>query len=197
MERAPSPSPRNRFFYHSSLCLRVSVLKCLCFFLLCTAAGAQVKPRIDFDRLLHIFPNLPWDFEIRYVVHDPPNTDMLRLYYDGRGDLVRWRTDDRGSLAEVCHANLDDKQLHHLLETFRDKNFNDLPSDSEPLRTIAEHADATVSVRVGRTTVRKIDRHEHDNPGLVVVETELDSIETIIAADPKTKCGMESVPARP
>ena len=190
MEPAPSPSPLNRFFYHFSLCLCVSVL-------ICSLATAQIKPRIDFDHLLKIFPNLPWDFEIRYVVHDQLNTDMLRLYYDGRADLVRWRPDDRGSLAEVCHANLDDKQLRHILETFRDKNFNDLPSDSEPLRTIAEHGDAIVSVRVGRTTVRKIDRHQHDNPGVEAVETELDSIEKIIAADPKTKCGLESVPARP
>jgi hypothetical protein len=159
--------------------------------------AAQAKPRIDFDSLLRRFPDLPWDFEIRYVVADRANTDMLRLYYDGRADLVRWRPDYAGSLAEVCHAQLDDKQLRHLLEIFREKNFNDLTSDSEPLRSIAETRDATVSVRVGKTTVRKMDRGEHDNPGLAAIEDELSSIQKLVAADPKSKCGMESVPARP
>jgi hypothetical protein len=158
---------------------------------------AQSKPRIDFDRLLHQFPDLPWDFEIRYVVNDQANTDMLRLYYDGRADLVRWRPDYAGSLAEVCHAQLEEKSLRHLLETFRDKKFNDLPSDSEPLRSIADNGDTTVSTRVGRTIVGKIDRHERNNPGLTAIEDELSSILKLVAADPKSKCGMESVPARP
>ncbi len=165
--------------------------------LICCLAAAQPKPRIDFDHLLQLFPNLPWDFEIRYVTHDGASTDMLRLYYDGRTDLVRWRPDDPGSLAKVCHGNIDDRQFRQLLELFRDKKFNDLPSDNETFRTIAEHDDATVSVRVGKTTVRKFDRHEHDNPGLLAIEAELDSIQKMISADPKTKCGMESVPARP
>jgi len=161
------------------------------------ALAAQPHPRIDFDRLLKIFPDLPWDFEIRYVVHEGANTDMLRLYYDGRANVVRWRPDYAGSLAEVCHGNLDEKQFRHLLEVFRDKTFNDLPSDSETLRAVSSHGDATVSVRVGKLTVRKIDRHERDNPGLVAVEDELDSIQKTIIADPKTECRMESVPAKP
>jgi hypothetical protein len=157
----------------------------------------QPKPRIDFDKLLARFPDLPWDFEIRYVVHDGPRTDMLRIYYDGRVHLVRWRPDHPGSLAQVCHAATDDKQLQHLLEVFRDQKFNDLPSDNESLRTIAETGDATVSVRVGKTIVRKIDRRQRDNPGLQQVERELDMIQKTVAADPKTNCGMESVPAKP
>src|SRR4051794_12032629 len=99
MEYAKPASPRNSFFYYSSLCLCVSVL-------ICSLAAAQPKPRIDFDHLLQQFPDLPWDFEIRYVVHDGPSTDMLRLYYDGRADLVRWRPDYAGSLGEVCHSSL-------------------------------------------------------------------------------------------
>ncbi|HVZ18585.1 MAG TPA: hypothetical protein VG897_15805 [Terriglobales bacterium] len=158
---------------------------------------AQPRSRIDFNGLLQRFLNLPWDFEIRYVVHDQLNTDMLRLYYDGRADLIRWRPSDPGSLAEVCHGTIDNRQLRYLLELLRDKNFNDLLSDSEPLRTIANHGDATISVRVGKTTVRKLDRHEHDNPSLAAIEDELDSLQKSITADPKTKCGMESVPAKP
>jgi hypothetical protein len=56
--------------------------------LVCVATLAQPKPRIDFDRLIAALPDLPWEFEIRYVVHDGPNTDMLRIYYDGRADVV-------------------------------------------------------------------------------------------------------------
>jgi hypothetical protein len=167
------------------------------FLLLTIPLLAQPKPRIDFEKLLQQFPDLPWEFEIRYVIHDGPRTDMLRLYNDERADLVRWRPEDPGSLAEVCHSTLEEKQLRHLLETMRDRNFNDLPSDSEMLRTIAETGDATVSVRVGRTTLRKIDRHERDNPGLAAVEKELDSALKFVATDPETKCGMESVPAKP
>ena len=158
---------------------------------------AQPRPRIDFDHLLRVFPDLPWDFEIRYVVHDGLSTDMLRLYYDGRADLVRWRPDDPGSLAEVCHGTIEDRQFRHLLELLRDKNFNDLPSDTDPLRTVANHSDATISVRVGKATVRKLDRHEHDNPALTAIEDELDSLQKSLTADQKTKCDMESVPARP
>ncbi len=165
--------------------------------LICSLASAQFKPRIDFDRLLHQFPNLPWDFEIRYVTHDAASTDMLRLYYDGRIDLIRWRADYAGSLAEVCHGNIDDKQLRHVLELFRDKNFNDLSSDQEPFRTVAQHDDATVSARLGKLAVKKIDRHEHDNPGLTAIEDELESLEQSVSHDQNTKCGMESVPAKP
>jgi hypothetical protein len=173
-----------------ALCLCVSVLiSCFVF--------AQLKPRIDFDRLLHQFPNLPWDFEVRYVTHDAASTDMLRLYYDGRVDIVRWRPDDPGSLAQVCHGTIDGKQLRHVLELFRDKNFNDLPSDQEPFRTVAQHDDATVSVRVGKTAVKKIDRHEHDHPGLTAIEDELDSVEKTVSTDQNTKCELESVPAKP
>lgn len=165
--------------------------------LICISAVAQVKPRIDFDRLLQQFPDLPWDFEIRYVTHDGLNTDMLRIHYDARLDLVKWRPGDQGSLSEVCHANLEEKPFRHLLETFRDKNFNDLPSDAAPLRSIADQGDTTVSVRLGKTTVRKTDRHEGENSGLIAIENELHSIQTTISADPKTTCGMETVPAKP
>lgn len=165
--------------------------------LLCATAFGQIKPHIDFDRLLQQFPDLPWDFEIRYVIHEGANTDMLRIHSDAGVDLVKWRPGDQGSLSEVCHANLDGKRFRHLLETFRDENFNDLPSDGAPLRTIAESSETTVSVRLGNTTVRKTDRHEHDNPGLAAIENELHSIQTGIAADPQTKCGMETVPAKP
>jgi hypothetical protein len=169
------------------------------FLLFITAliAVAQPKPRINFDSLLRRFPDLPWDFEIRYVTHDRANTGMLRIYYDGRADLVRWRPDYAGSLAEVCHSQLEEKQLRHVLETFRDKNFNDLPSDSEPLRTISDRGEVVVSVRVGRTTVRKIDRGVIEDLALSAIELELESIQKLVAADPKSKCGMESVPARP
>jgi hypothetical protein len=175
----------------------VKVRELLLILLIALVASAQLKPRIDFDSLLHHFPDLPWDFEIRYVVHDSGSTSMLRLYYDGRVDLIRWRPDNPGSLAEVCHGTIDDKQFRHLLELLRDKDFNDLPSDGEMLRAVAERGDATVSVRVGKTTVRKVNRHERENPGLAAVEVELDSLQKTVSADQKTECGMESVPAPP
>ena len=165
--------------------------------LICSFAVAQIKPRIDFDGLLKRFPDLPWDFEIRYVVHEGPSTDMLRLYYDGRADLVRWRPENQGSLAEVCHGTVDDKRFRHLLETLRDNQFNDLPSDDSPLRAVAQSADTTLSVRIGRIVVRKTDRHRRDNPKLAKIEDELDSLQKSISADPATSCAIESVPAKP
>jgi len=173
-----------------TLCLCASVL-------ICALAFAQVKPHIDFDQLLREFPDLPWDFEIRYVVREGLNTDMLRIHSDARMDLVKWRPGDQGSLSEVCHSNLEEKPFRHLLETFREKKFNDLPSDDAPVRAIAEEGETTVSVRLGKTTVRKTDRHERENPGLAALESELSAIQTGLVADPKTTCGMETVPAKP
>ncbi len=166
-------------------------------FILVGALLAQPKPRIDFDRLLSRFPDLPWDFEIRYVVHEGQSTDMLRIYYDGRADVVRWRPDHAGSLASVCHGDLDEKTMRGMLELLREKKFNDLPSDADAPVAIALTGDATVSVRLGRTIVRKIDRHQRDNPGLRAIESSLDQLTTGIAADPKSTCDMESVPAKP
>lgn len=165
--------------------------------LVCLSALAQPKPRIDFDRLIAALPNLPWDFEIRYVVHNGPDTDMLRIYYDGRADVVRWKPDYPGSLASVCHSALDDKTMRRLLELLREKKFNDLPSDSESLVTVSLSGDATVSVRLGRTIVRKTDRRQRENAALKEIESFLDGIETSVTADPQAKCDMESVPAKP
>jgi len=158
---------------------------------------AQPKPRIDFDRLIAALPDLPWDFEIRYVVHNGPSTDMLRLYYDGRVDVIRWKPDYPGSLASVCHSTIDDKTMRRRLELLRDKKFNDLPSDSESVVTVALAGDETVSVRVGRTIVRKIDRHQRDQAALKEIEDFLDGIEISITGDPQSNCDMESVPAKP
>jgi hypothetical protein len=160
-------------------------------------AMAQPKPRIDFDRLIAALPDLPWDFEIRYVVNEGPQTDMLRIYYDGRADVIRWRPEYAGSLASVCHGDLDDKSMRKLLELLREKKFNDVPSDSESVVAVALTGDATVSVRLGRTIVRKIDRRQRENPRLREIESVLDQITTGIVADPKSTCDMESVPARP
>lgn len=165
--------------------------------LLSVAAFAQPKPRIDFDRLIAALPDLPWEFEVRYVVHNGPDTDMLRIYYDGRADVVRWKPDFPGSLASVCHSNLDDKTMRSLLELFRDKKFNDLPSDSTSVVTVALNGDATVSVRVGRTIVRKTDRRQRENAGLREIEVFLEGIQTSVTGDPQSKCEMESVPAKP
>ncbi len=161
------------------------------------AALAQPKPRIDFDRLLSLFPDLPWDFEVRYVVNDGPSTDMLRIYYDGRADVIRWRPDYPGSLASVCHGRLAEKTMRGLLELLRDKKFNDLPSDADSPVTIALAGNATVSVRLGRTIVRKLDRGQRDNPGLSAIKTLLEELNAGIVADPKSTCDMESVPAKP
>lgn len=161
------------------------------------SAIAQPKPRIDFDRLLSRFPDLPWDFEIRYVVQEGPSADMLRIYYDGRADVVRWRPDYAGSLASVCHGDLDDKTLRQLLELLRDKRFNELASDADSPVAIALSGDATVSVRLGRTIVRKLDRHQRNNAGLREIESFLDQLATGVVGDPQSTCGMESVPARP
>jgi hypothetical protein len=161
-------------------------------------ALAQARPRIDFDRLIAALPDLPWDFEIRYVVHDgPQSTAMLRIYYDGRADVIRWRPEYAGSLASVCHGSLDDKTIRGLLELLRDKKFNDLPSDSESVVAVALSGDATVSVRVGRMIVRKIDRRQHENTGLRDIESFLDQITTDVTANPQSRCEMESVPAKP
>lgn len=169
-------------------------------FLLCLGASvalAQPKPHIDFDRLIADLPDLPWDFEIRYVVESGHDTDMLRLHYDGTVDLVRWREEYPGSLASVCHASLSEKQLRRVLELLRDKKFNDLPSDSESLVTVALSGRAIVSVRIGKVVVRKIDRHQREISGLKDIEAALDAMITEVAANPKSKCEMESVPAKP
>jgi hypothetical protein len=161
------------------------------------ALFAQPKPRIDFDRLIAALPDLPWDFEIRYVVHEGPQTDMLRSYYDARADVIRWRPEYTGSLASVCHGNLDGKTMRRLLELLRDKKFNDLPTDSDSVVTIALTRDATVSVRLGRTIVSKVDRHQRENTALRDIESFIDQLATTVAADPHSKCDMESVPAKP
>jgi hypothetical protein len=158
---------------------------------------AQSKPRINFDRLIAALPDLPWDFEMRYVIHNGLDTDMLRIYYDSRTDVVRWRPDNPGSLAEVCNSRLDDKTMRRLLELLRDKKFNDLPSDNEQLHRVAQTADATVSVRLGRIIVRKTDRNERDNPALKQIESYLDDLKTSVTADPQSRCEMQSVPAKP
>jgi len=158
---------------------------------------AQPKPRIDFDRLLSLFPDLPWDFEIRYVLQEGPSADMLRIYYDGRADFIRWRPEYAGSLASVCHGQLDDKTMRQMLELLRDKKFNDLPSDADSPVSVALTGGATISVRLGRTIVRKIDRRQRENPGLREIETALDQLATGVAANPKSTCDMESVPAKP
>jgi hypothetical protein len=87
--------------------------------------------------------------------------------------------------------------MRHLLELFRDKKFNDLPSDSSSVVTVALSGDATVSVRVGRTIVRKTDRRQRENVGLKEIEVFLDGIQTSVTGDPRSKCEMESVPAKP
>ena len=165
--------------------------------LLCVTVLAQPRARIDFDHLISELPDLPWDFEIRYVVHSGPATDMLRIHYDAHSEVVRWRPDDPGSLAEVCSSQLDSKTMRHLLELLRDKKFNDLPSDNELLHRAALTTDATVSVRLGRTIVSKIDRNERDNPALKQIEAYLDDLKTSVTADPEAKCETQSVPAKP
>lgn len=158
---------------------------------------AQPKPRIDFDRLIAALPDLPWEFEIRYVVKNGGNADMLRIHYDGAVDLIRWREEDPGSLALVCHSSLSERQMKGLLELLRDKKFNDLPSDSDSLVAVALSGDTTISVRLGKLVVRKIDRHQREIAGLQEIETLFDAMITEVGADAKGKCAMESVPAKP
>jgi hypothetical protein len=176
--------------------VKTKVATLVVLLLVCLSSWGQPKPRIDFDRLIAAFPDLPWDFEIRYVVHDGQNTDMLRIYYDARADVIRWKPDYPGSLASVCHSTIDDKTMRRLLELLRDKKFNDLPSDASVV-TVALSGDATVSVRVGRTIVRKTDRRQRENGTWKQIEEFLDGIVTGITADPQSECDMESVPAKP
>lgn len=122
---------------------------------------------------------------------------MLRIYYDRRVDVIRWRPEYTGSLASVCHSSLDEKTMQHLLELLRDRKFNDLPSDNELVKSIALTTDRTVSVRLGRTIVRKTDRNERENPALKEIESFLEGIQTSVTADSQSKCDMESVPAKP
>jgi hypothetical protein len=178
--------------------LAIGKIKIAAVVILLGVAGlSQPKPRIDFDRLIASLPDLPWQFEVRYVVHDGPNTDMLRIYYDRRVDVIRWRPEYTGSLASVCHSSLDEKTMQHLLELLRDRKFNDLPSDNELVKSIALTTDRTVSVRLGRTIVRKTDRNERENPALKEIESFLEGIQTSVTADSQSKCDMESVPAKP
>jgi hypothetical protein len=170
---------------------------CLLVLLFSLGSFAQPKPRIDFDGLLARFPDLPWDFEIRYVTKSSTVTDMLRLYYDARIDVVRWRPEYPGSLASVCHSALDQSSFRNVLELMRDKKFNDLPTDERLLRSIADQGESIVSVRVGRTVVRKADRHEREIAGLNEIEAVFDQWKQKVVTDPKADCGMESVPASP
>ena len=161
------------------------------------SVAGQSKPRIDFDSLLSAFPDLPWDFEIRYVTKNGAEADMLRLYYDARVDVVRWRAEYPGSLASVCHATIDETSFRKLLVLMQGTKFNDLPTDERLVRSVADTGESTVSVRVGKTVVRKVDRHERDIAGLVEIETMLEGWKKKVVDDPKSDCGMESVPARP
>jgi hypothetical protein len=97
----------------------------------------------------------------------------------------------------VCHSSLDEKIVRNLLELLRDKKFNDLPSDNELVKSVALTTERTVSVRLGRTVVRKIDRNERQNTALREIEFFLEGIQTSVTADSESKCDMESVPAKP
>jgi hypothetical protein len=178
--------------------LVIEKLKSAFFLLLfATSLFAQPKPRIDFDSLLSVFPDLPWDFEIRYVTKSGSDSDMLRLYYDARVDVVRWRAEYPGSLASVCHSSIDETSFRKLLVLMQGTRFNDLPTDERLVRSVADWGESTVSVRVGKTVVRKVDRHEREIAGLNEIEQMLDGWKQRIVDDPKSDCGMESVPARP
>lgn len=177
---------------------RLAKLAFFTILLFASFASAQVKPRINFDRLLSAFPNLPWDFEIRYVEKIGPRTGMLRIHFDGSADLVRWRPEYEGSLASVCHAQLEERMFRRVLELLRDRDFNNLPSDSEGVVAIARTSNETViSVRLGRTIVRKFDRGQLQNDALTQIEDALNGIAVSLAADPKSECDMETVPAKP
>ncbi|HWR17759.1 MAG TPA: hypothetical protein VN577_23215 [Terriglobales bacterium] len=176
---------------------RTGIVACAVLLLCVIASSAQTKPRIDFDRLLADFPNLPWDFEIRYVVKDAGSTDMLRIHYDGRTDLVRWNSASAGSLAQVCRSKMSRSDFRKLLDLFRKNKFNDLPTASESLVTVARGTQRIVSVRVGRMIVRKIDRGDLQSPELEQLETVLEQRITAITADSKATCEMEAVPAKP
>jgi hypothetical protein len=169
----------------------------LLLLLLPVIALAQPKPRIDFDSLLSVFPDLPWDFEIRYVTKSGSEADMLRLYYDARVDVVRWRAEYPGSLASVCHSTIDETSFRKLLVLMQGTKFNDLPTDERALREIADRGESIVSVRVGKTVVRKVDRHEREIAGLYDIEQMLEGWKKRVVEDSKADCGMESVPARP
>lgn len=163
--------------------------------LVCLSSFAQSKSRVDFDDLLKRFPDLPWDFEIRYVIKDQQNADMLRIYFDGRTDLVRWTPEDPGSLATVCHSKLTAPELKQLLQLFRDKKFNELPSENESVVAVAFTGEKIVSVRMGKTLVRKIDRGQLNSPALKQIENSLEA--TIADAENQADCSLEIVPARP
>jgi hypothetical protein len=169
----------------------------LLLLLITAAAFSQLRPRIDFDRLLSEFPNLPWDFEIRSVEKNLSTTDMMRIYYDRRVDVVRWRPEYPGSLASVCHSSIDDATMRRILELFRDKKFNDLPGGASALVTVAQSGETTVSVRLGKTAVRKTIRGASTNRDLDAIANDLRDLKTSIVADPKSACELESVPAAP
>jgi hypothetical protein len=170
---------------------------CTVVLLLIASAFSQSRPRIDFDRLLSLFPNLPWDFEIRLVEKDLTTTDMMRIYYDRRVDVVRWRPEYPGSLASVCHSNIDYVTMQRILTLLRDKKFNDLPSGDGALVTVAQKKESTVSVRLGKTVVRKTIRDTSVNRDLDAIANDLRALKVSIVADPKSTCELESVPAAP
>lgn len=169
----------------------------LAILMLLTTALAQPKPHIDFYALLKSFPDLPWNFEIRYVSKDRQSTDMLRIHYDGRANVVRWRAEYAGSLASVCRAALPEGEFKKLLELMRDTNFNDLPTESESVISVANRGEQIVSVRLARTVVRKTDRGNLSSPELKRIQDELGRLLNEITSESKAECEMESVPARP
>jgi hypothetical protein len=165
--------------------------------LLLLPALAQPKPRIDFDALLKSFPDLPWNFEIRYVAKDNGNTDMLRIHYNGQAEVVRWRPEYAGSLASVCQTKISEGEFKKLVILLRNANFNDLPSESEVVVAVAMTGQQTVSVRVGKTIVRKIDRGSLNSHELRQVEDRLAAVMDSINPESNARCEMESVPAQP
>ena len=158
---------------------------------------AQPRPRIDFDTLLKDFPDLPWSIEIRYVAKDSEAADMLRIHFDGQADAVRWRPEYAGSLASVCESTIPQGELKRLLTLMRDSNFNDLPTESENVIAVAIRGEQIVSVRLGKTVVRKIDRGNLNNAGLRRIQENLTAILDSISSESGAQCKMESVPARP
>jgi hypothetical protein len=164
---------------------------------LITAAFAQPKPRIDFDALLKVYPDLPWEFEIRYVTKADRETSMLRIYYDLQADAVRWRPEYAGSLAQVCHATIPEGEIKKLLVLMRDNDFSGLPTENQGLIAVADRVQQIVSVRLGKTVVRKVDRGNLNSPELKRIEDTLAGLLDSIKPESGAQCRMESVPARP
>jgi len=159
-------------------------------------------PVIDFQAILDS-PDLLNDFEIRYATTDAdghlPDKQLLTIHGDREMSLTTWRPGNPGSLAPVCISTLDESPFRKLLELMRDTDFSQIRGDRRQVRQVVNvRQESSITVRVGKLRVTKLDEHDPDrpHPELNEVEAALDKIKDR-AGSGDAKCSMQAVPANP